>query len=303
MTARELGVGLQLNYTTLPLLDRIEAELALDYAELLIDTVGGALDSPNLVDPAALPLVERCRARWPLVAHSNFGQEFGFAPLEDTAAARRHVAIARMLDSPWIADHLFYGSGSISHAWSSPLQMSRPEIDRVVDRARALQDLAGRPLAHENGYFYNFLPGTDLGEPEFLSEIVRRAGTYLLLDLHNVYANSLVHTTGEYEPAAYLGGIPLDRVLEIHIAGGQWIRGWYHDLHNHPVPEPVWDMLRTVLGRSASVRAVTLEVQGPAHMVESRRIDDGWFDMIRTDLARARSLWDETAAVRRGRAP
>jgi uncharacterized protein (UPF0276 family) len=104
-----------------------------------------------------------------------------------------------------------------------------------------------------------------------------------------VYANSINHP--EFSASGYIDTIPLDRVKEIHLAGGQWIDGWYHDFHNAPVPAPVWDMLRDVLARATNVEAVVLEVQGPAHNPRSRPSEPGWVQMATADLQRAHEIW------------
>jgi len=253
------------------------------------------LDCRFLLDPQARGLLEVVADRYPLLAHSNYGGEFGFDPLEETAAVRRHVPFVRSIESPFVADHLFYGAPSTSHIWSSPLQFSHREIARVADRAAALQDLLEVPLLHEDVFFYAAFAGSDIAAAEFVAGVAERAGTFLLLDLHNVYANSINHAG--FSSEAYLATIPLERVLEIHIAGGQWLDGWYHDFHNGPVPEPVWHMLQTVLSRAHNVRGVVLEIQGPAHNPRSRRTDPTWVDMACDDLRRARQLWLNSGRV------
>ena len=293
MLSEARGVGFQMNFFTRPLLDELERVGArIDYLEILCDTVSGSLDGPHLVEPRHASWLADLKRRYPLVAHSNFGEEFGFAELEGTPCVRRHIPIARDMGAAWMTDHMFYGTQSTSYLWSTPIQFSTAEIRRIAARARALQGMLGMPLLHENAFIYALFPGSDLGEAEFLSGVVEEAGTYLLLDVHNLHANS-VNFVG-FDPWKYLGTIPLDRIIELHVAGGQWIEGWYHDLHNDSVPEPVWEMVQHILERSKSVRGVTLEVQGPVHTARSRPMDAGWRDMALRDLERISALWSRT---------
>ncbi len=286
------GVGLQLNTELVPIVDQLEAAgVQWDFAEVLCDMLAGPLDGPHIFEPRIEPLYEQLAARYPLLAHSNYGEEFGFEPLEQTQAVLRHVPIAQRMNSPWIADHMFYGNRAASYTWSSPLQFSKREIERVAGRAAALQDRLGMPLAHENAFYYAPFPGSTIQEAEFIAGVVEKAQTYLLLDLHNIYANAM--NFKGYDAWQFLRTIPLDRVLEVHLAGGEHIEDWYHDLHNNSVPPPVWDMLRWVLEHAVNLRAVTLEVQGPAHTSRSRPIDETWPAMIKADLDRARALWNE----------
>jgi uncharacterized protein (UPF0276 family) len=105
----------------------------------------------------------------------------------------------------------------------------------------------------------------------------------------------------DYDAWQFLRTIPMDRVVEIHLAGGVAIDGWYHDFHCAPVPQPVWDMLDYVLARAPNVKGIVLEVQGRVHSARSPDVDDTWPQMIATDLRKARAAWTkyEGAAVQR----
>ncbi|HTE49419.1 MAG TPA: DUF692 family protein [Kofleriaceae bacterium] len=282
------GVGLQLNPTVLGLLETVDRS-SYAFAELLCDQFAAPLDCGYVLDPAMRPLLHQVQSTHPVVAHGNYGNEFGFEPLEETPSVLRHMAIAHEMQSPWYADHMFYGFQASAFVWSSPLPFSRAEIERVAGRAAALQDRLKMPLLHENAFYYARFPGSEIEEAEFIAGLVERAQTHLLLDLHNIHANS---TNFEgYDAWKFLRTIPLDRVIEVHLAGGQWIDGWYHDFHCQAVPDPVWEMLAHVLDNAPRLQAVTLEVQGPAHSSRSRDVDATWGEMIETDLRRASAMW------------
>ena len=293
-----LGVGLQYNPE---ILDWFPFETQpVDLFEILLDAIMGPLDSPWIFRPGQERRMQALGAAKPLLAHSNYGCEFGFGRLEDTPAVRRHVALARAINSPWVGDHCFYGDASWLDIWSSPVQFSSPELVRVADRARRLQEIYGMPLAHENAAYYMPTPGAMMREAEFMARLGDRAGTWLHLDLHNVYTNS-VNLAG-YDAEDYLATIPLDRVVCIHLAGGSWYDGLYHDWHDSTVPEPVWAMLDQVLSR-ALPSAVILEFQGRAHHPQTRELGGAEDEaMIAADLARAKAAWD-AAARRHGVVP
>jgi uncharacterized protein (UPF0276 family) len=116
------------------------------------------------------------------------------------------------------------------------------------------------------------------------------------LDLHNIYANAINFPNCTVEK--FFDTIPLERVIEIHLAGGSWSRGFYHDWHDNSVPEAVWDMLKYVLARSHP-GAVILEFQGRAHHPNTRVLGgDADLKVIQADLARATAIWDETYGPR-----
>ncbi len=290
-----VGIGLQVNPTVLELRPQGIDPGLYEYAELLCDNFVGPLDAGYVIDPFMRPLLDEIAATHAIIAHGNYGNEFGFEPLDETAGVRLHLPAAHAMKSPWYADHMFFGFPATAYVWSSPLPFSRAEIERVAGRAAALQDRLKLPLLHENAFYYAPMPGTEIAEAEFIAALVEKAQTHLLLDLHNIYANS--RNFEGYDAWAFLRTVPLDRVVEIHLAGGQQAEGWYHDFHSHAVPEPVWEMLAYVVPRAPNLRAIVLEVQGPAHSRVSRVVDASWVPMINDDLRRARAVLD------RGRAP
>jgi hypothetical protein len=289
-----VGIGLQLNPTVLELRPQGVDPALYDYAELLCDQFVGPLDAGFVLEPLMRPLLEEVAATHPIIAHGNYGNEFGFEPLDKTPGVLRHIAAAHAMKSPWYADHMFFGFPAPSYVWSSPLPFSRAEIERVAGRAAALQDRLKLPLLHENAFYYAPMPGSEIAEAEFIATMVEKAQTHLLLDLHNVYANS--QNFEGYDAWAFLRTVPLDRVVEIHLAGGQLSEGWYHDFHCNPVPAPVWEMLAYVAPRARNLRAIVLEVQGPAHSRVSRTVDASWAPMINEDLRRARQVVDASRA-------
>lgn len=290
MSVPTFGVGLQFNPALVgwfPFFDQ-----PLDALEILFDGIMGPLDGPGLLSPGAADVVREAAAKFPLIGHSNYGGDFGFDDLNGTSAVQRHVPLARRLEVPWVADHCFYSDGSWSDVWSSPLQFSRGEMVRVAERARALQAMYGVPLAHENAAYYRTCPGSEMPEEEFLAGMLELSGTYIHLDLHNLYANQLNHGVRGYSIARFLDTIPLDRVLSIHMAGGRWIDGQYHDLHDTQVAEAVWDLLDEVLSR-ARPGAVILEYETQALYCDEETLDrDRTIDLILADLERGRQAWD-----------
>jgi uncharacterized protein (UPF0276 family) len=292
----QLGVGLQYNPALVgwfPFLDQ-----SLDVLEVLFDGVMGPLDGPGLMWPGKADALDAVAARFPLVGHSNYGGDFGFEPLHSTVAVRQHMPLAKRFAVPWVSNHCFYGDESWSDVWSSPLQFSEAEAIRVADRARTLQDLYGVPLAHENAAYYRTCPGSNMREEEFLAQVVERAGTWLHLDLHNLYTNATNFGASGYSIERFLSVIPLDRVVVIHMAGGRWFDAFYHDLHDTRVPEPVWDLLENVLSRCRP-GAVVLEYEAKALVERGQKMDrEATIDLILSDLERARTLWDRAYGPR-----
>lgn len=290
MSVPRLGVGLQYNPAVMGWFPFFEQSL--DALEVLFDGMMGPLDGPCLISQQNADFLRDAAVKFPIVGHSNYGGDFGFDDLMGTSAVQRHVPLAKMLDTPWVSNHCFYGDASWSNVWSSPLQFSRAEVVRVATRARALQDIYGVPLGHENAAYYRTCPGSEMPEEEFLARTLELSGTYLHLDLHNLYANALNHAGNDYSISRFLATIPLDRVISIHMAGGRWIDDQYHDLHDTRVPPAVWDMLDDVLSRTRP-GAVILEYETNALYCDEEMLDrERTIDLILADLERARASWD-----------
>lgn len=299
MTISQLGVGLQFNPAMIgwfPFLDQ-----PLDALEILFDAVMAPLDGPGLVSPLAAEAMCEIASKFPLVGHSNYGGDFGFEELETTSAALSHVPLAKAYNVPWVSNHCFYSEKSWCDVWSSPLQFSRAEAARVARRAHALQEMYGVPLAHENAAYYRTCPGSDIPEEDFLAEMLELSGTYLHLDIHNLYANAINHRSAGYSVKRFLATIPLDRVINIHMAGGRWIGEQYHDLHDTVVPEAAWYLLEEVLSVTRP-GAVILEYETDALYRGDHRLDtEQTIDLILADLDRARSVWDRAYGSARQR--
>src|SRR5215469_9766390 len=90
-----------------------------------------------------------------------------------------------------------------------------------------------------------------------MDRIEALSGCRRLLDLHNLYCNAL---NFGFDPKAALTRIPLDRVLEIHIAGGSWCEGFYMDGHDGRVPGPVWELLELALSCAPRIAGVVFEI-------------------------------------------
>jgi uncharacterized protein (UPF0276 family) len=131
-------------------------------------------------------------------------------------------------------------------------------------------------------------PGSEMDEASWVSEIVSGAASDLLLDLHNLYANSV---NFGFDPLDYIERLPADCIRAIHIAGGKWIgrpgRERMLDDHCHAVPHPVYDLLAAVAARAPRDLTVVLERDGNYPSIESLL---GELDLARAALKHGRSI-------------
>lgn len=141
-----------------------------------------------------------------------------------------------------------------------PLPYTNATLARVCTHIDELQEVLGRRMLLENPSSYLAFAESSWDEPAFLSEIARRTGCGLLLDVNNVFVSA---TNLGYDPRRYVGDFALDAVGEIHLGG----HDEDHDDHGAPllidshgaeVADPVWALLDHTLALSGP-RPVLIE--------------------------------------------
>ena len=151
--------------------------------------------------------------------------------------------VKRFLDANDIAlysEHLSFCSGN-GHMYDlMPIPFTKDAIKHVVSRIVQVQDIIERPLVLENVSYY-LAPGQEMDELEFTSSILNESGCQMLLDVNNVYVNSINH---KYDAKAFIKGLPSDKIVYGHIAGHyDEAEDLKVDTHGADVIEPVWELL------------------------------------------------------------
>jgi uncharacterized protein (UPF0276 family) len=200
--------------------------------------------------------VERLRQRGvPLIPH-GVSLSLGGAEPPDRHALAHLARLAERVAAPLVSEHLaFVRAGGVETGHLLPLPRTREALDIVVANVRMARDALPVPLALENIATLLEWPDPDMDEAAFLTEVLVRTDTLLLLDIENVYANARNHG---YDPRAFLDRLPLERIAYAHVAGGVERGGVYHDTHTFPVPRPVLDLVEELCAR-AEVPGVMLE--------------------------------------------
>ncbi|NNL56258.1 MAG: DUF692 domain-containing protein, partial [Pseudomonadales bacterium] len=161
------------------------------------------------------------------------------APL-DLELLKSIGAFIKQHDCPVYSEHLSYCADH-GHLYDlMPIPFTRDAITRVVERVRQVQDIIGRRIALENVSYYA-APGQEMTELEFINAVVAEADCDILLDVNNVFVNSINHC---YDPYAFMRGLPAERIVYMHIAGhyveAEDLRV---DTHGAAVIQPVWQLL------------------------------------------------------------
>lgn len=202
-------------------------------------------------------MLATARDRYPLLTH---GLTMAFGSIEPCEAPflRELRAFLSDLSVPWHSDHLcFAGVGGVFAHDLLPLPFTRESIDVVVDRVREAQDALALPIALEHISYYAQAPGHAMSELEHLCEILERSDAKLLLDVNNVFVNSQNHG---FDARAFIDGLPLERVVQLHIAG-HFVRadGLRIDTHAEPVCEEVFALFDYTMRKLRRPLPVLLE--------------------------------------------
>ena len=137
-------------------------------------------------------------------------------------------------------EHLSYCSDS-GHLYDlMPIPFTLEAVDYVADRISQIQDFLGQRIALENASYYA-APGQDMSEIEFTAAVLEKADCGLLLDVNNIYVNSINH---QYDAREFMASLPGHRVVYGHIAGHyNEAEDLRVDTHGADVIDPVWDLL------------------------------------------------------------
>jgi len=138
------------------------------------------------------------------------------------------------------SEHLSYCSDD-GHLYDlMPIPFTEDAVNYVAERIRRVQDILEQPIAMENVSYYA-APGKEMEEIDFLNAVLTEADCQLLLDVNNIYVNSINHC---YDPYEYLAAIPEERIAYIHVAGHyDEADDLKVDTHGADVIDPVWQLL------------------------------------------------------------
>lgn len=138
------------------------------------------------------------------------------------------------------SEHLSYCSGE-GHLYDlMPIPFTEEAVLHVAKRINQVETILERPFIAENVSFYA-APGAEMTEQEFVCSVLEEADCKLLLDVNNIYVNSINH---KYDALEYLQAMPTERIAYLHVAGHyQEDKDLIIDTHGADVIDPVWQLL------------------------------------------------------------
>ena len=225
--------------------------------------------SENFFAPggAALAVLREGRALYPVSLH-GVGLSLGSACGVDAWHLDQLARLVEAIDPVRVSDHASFargaldtnpGSGLVHGADLLPIPFTREALHVLCAKVQQVQERLRRPIAVENLSAYLRWRDADLTEPEFLTELTRRTGCQLLVDVNNIFVNALNERLwgGSTDPLdacrAWLDALPADRVAEIHLAGHIHCGDIVIDDHGSRVCPEVWSLYRHAIGRFGAV--------------------------------------------------
>jgi len=212
----------------------------------------------------------------PIVCHGLSLSIGGPAPL-DVALVTNIRDFIKEHNVAIYSEHLSYTNDGGQLYDLLPMPFTDEAVQYTADRVKRVQDILGQKIALENVSYY-LTPKEDCAESDFVRSVIEEADCDLLLDVNNVYVNSVNH---HYEPMDFIKAMPADRISYIHIAG-HYVEpdGLIVDTHGADVIDPVWNILErtfelignrpTLLERDFNIPSIDALLQEVA-MIKSRQ--------------------------------
>ena len=203
----------------------------------------------------------------PIIGH-GIGLSLPSAMPLDQGLLHEVAASHRDLNYQWYSEHLsmfLVPDRSVPNAQAGmglPVVLDDETLALVGGKVRQLSSTLGVPILLENSTIFSAIPEPAMSEPTFFNRLYAETGCGMLLDLHNLYANTVNLGMSAHD---YLSEINPEIVIEIHVAGGDWLKGHYTDSHSRKTPLPVWEWAYEWAPRFPNLSAITFEYHESYH--------------------------------------
>ena len=185
-------------------------------------------------------LLAQCVEKAPLLCHGLSLSIGGPHPL-NIEFIKQVKTFLQQYQVPIYSEHLSYTHYGGYLYDLLPIPMTEAAVKYVAERILRVQDILGQRLVIENVSTY-LMPNAEMTEAEFVREVIEQADCELLLDVNNVYVNSMNHGSDGY---AFIQAMPKERIRYLHIAGHEQIsENLLIDTHGAEICDSVWELLQ-----------------------------------------------------------
>lgn len=285
----KLGVGL--GYRDFYRTDVFRHASAIDFLEITADHFFPAFDRiqrrpwsrwlpwrvPGEDENESFQLLDLLSRQFTLIPH-GLSLSLGSADGLHEEYLELFAKLVDRIDPPWWSEHIaFTKSGGIDIGHLTPLPKTHATLRVLQSNIRRAQDKIQRPLILENITESIRFPQDTMGEAEFLGEIAEANHCGILLDVTNLYINSVHY---RFDPIQVVERLPKDRIVQLHFVGYHREGDYLIDGHAHATNDEIWDLLTEVVAH-ADVNGAILE--------RDERFPP--FAQLKLELEQMRTIW------------
>jgi len=208
--------------------------------------------SENYMVPGGKPLyfLDLLRRDFPMVMH-GVSLSIGSTDPLNLDYLRELKSLIQRVQPSWVSDHLCWTSvGQVNFHDLLPMPHTEAALTHLSSRIHQVQDFLGQQIVLENTSTYVAFEADEMSESNFVSELAKRADCKLLLDVNNIYVNSI--NLG-FDARCYIDAIPSDRVVQIHLAGHEDYGDYIIDTHDQLIAEPVLQLYQYAIEKLGSI--------------------------------------------------
>lgn len=188
---------------------------------------------------SSFQILHKVRQDYPIAVH-GVSMNLGSADPLDVEYMKRLKLLVDAINPFMVSDHLSWTgfNGENLHDLL-PIPYTEEALTIFSRKLEQAQNILGRRILIENPSSYLEFKNSEMSEPQFIVELLKKSDCGLLLDVNNIYVSSVNHN---FDPIEYMKQIPKDRVGQIHIAGHSKMNGYLIDTHDAPVCDEVWKL-------------------------------------------------------------
>ena len=201
-------------------------------------------------DGASIDSLQEIQRHYSMVLHS-VGMSIGSTDPLNKDYFKKYKKLINAINSPFVSDHLSWISIDNRYFHELlPLPYTKKIAYYVADRIRRIQDLINCPLIVENISSYLTYKESEMPEWEFINLVTDRADCGILLDINNIYVNSINH---QFEAIDYINAMESHRIKQFHLAGYTDCGTHLVDTHSSKVSDSVWKLCKYALKKFGSI--------------------------------------------------
>ena len=208
--------------------------------------------------PQKLAELDLLKKHFQLTPH-GLNLSLGSAEGIDENYLEKFAELVEKIQPEWFSDHICWTkSGEVEIGHLSPVPFTNEALKVLIRNITTVKNRIKTPLILENITYMFRYPFAEMDEAEFLTKILEETDSGLLLDVTNLYINSINH---QYDWRKFLDKLPLERVVQLHFVGGHQFKNYLIDSHSYQTPNEIWEVFREVCSR-ADVKGAILERDG-----------------------------------------